>query len=78
MNFFCLAPWLQPGFSEKPVMEAGSRYRKHGAQRYEEVESVRNRRSLRRFEQLVARSSLQPERVKYRGVKRRHFLTRMP
>jgi ubiquinone/menaquinone biosynthesis C-methylase UbiE len=78
MNFFCPIPWLQLWFSENTVMRVRSRYRNDGARRYEDVESGLNRMSLRKFERLIARSGLKTERLRYVGVKRLHFLTRIP
>jgi hypothetical protein len=34
--------------------------------------------SLRKFERLIAASGLKTERLRYIGVKRLHFLTRIP
>jgi ubiquinone/menaquinone biosynthesis C-methylase UbiE len=77
-NFFCPIPWLQLWFSEKTVMSVRGRYRKDGARHYEEVESGLNRMSLRKFERLTGASGLRAERLKYVGVKRMHFLTKIP
>jgi ubiquinone/menaquinone biosynthesis C-methylase UbiE len=77
-NFFCPIPWLQLWFPEKTVMNVRARYRKDGASRYEEVESGLNRMSLQKFERLTCASGLRAERLKYVGVKRMHFLTKIP
>lgn len=78
MNFFCPIPWLQLWFSERTVMAVRSRYRKDGAKRYEEVESGLNKMSLRKFERLIGQSGLTLVRYKYVGVKKMHWLTKIP
>jgi ubiquinone/menaquinone biosynthesis C-methylase UbiE len=78
MNLFCHIPWLQLWFSEKTVMTVRSRYRQDGAKHYEEVEGGLNKMSLRKFERLISASGLKTERLKYVGVKKINFLTKIP
>ena len=59
-------------------MAVRSRYRKDGAKRYEEVESGLNKMSLRKFERLIGQSGLTLVRYKYVGVKKMHWLTKIP
>jgi ubiquinone/menaquinone biosynthesis C-methylase UbiE len=77
-GFFCPIPWVQLWFSEKTVMAVRARYRKDGATRYEEVESGLNKMSLRKFERVVAQSGLMIDSCRYVGVKKMHWLTRIP
>lgn len=78
MDFFCRIPWLQLWFSEKTVMAVRAKFRKDGATRYEEVEAGLNRMSLRKFERLIERSGLAVRRLRYHGVKRMDWITRVP
>ena len=47
-------PWVNLLFSERTVMAVRNRYRKDGAQRYEDVEGGLNRMTLRKFETIVS------------------------
>ena len=78
MRFFCPIPWLQLWFSEKTVMAVRAHYRHDGAMRYEDVESGLNRMSLAKFEQILGSSGLRVAERRYVGVKKIHFLTKVP
>jgi ubiquinone/menaquinone biosynthesis C-methylase UbiE len=78
MNFFCPIPWVQLWFSERTVMAVRSRYRKDGAKRYEKVEYGLNKMSVRKFERLIAQSGLTLVQRRYVGVKKIHWLTKIP
>jgi len=78
MHFFCRIPWLNVLFPERAVMAVRSRYKHDGARHYEDVESGLNRMTLRKFETLIKASGLRIERKYYSGVKRCHFLTKLP
>jgi len=78
MRFFWPIPWLQLWFSEKTVMAVRARYRHDGARHYEEVESGLNKMSLAKFEHIVGSSGLRVLERQYVGVKKIHFLTKVP
>jgi ubiquinone/menaquinone biosynthesis C-methylase UbiE len=78
MRFFCSVPWLQLWFSEKTVMAVRTRYRQDGAKHYEEIESGLNKMSLAKFERIVRNSGLKVLDRHYVGVKKIHFLTKIP
>jgi len=78
MRYFCPIPWLQLWFSESTVMAVRARYRHDGATRYEEIESGLNKLSLAMFERLVRNSGLKVVERRYVGVRKLHFLTKVP
>jgi ubiquinone/menaquinone biosynthesis C-methylase UbiE len=78
MHFFCRIPWLQLWFSERAVMKVRSRYRRDGAKRYVDVEGGLNQMSLAKFERLARESGLKVHSIEYHGVRRMHWLTRVP
>ena len=78
MQFFCRIPWLQLWFTEQTIMAVRARYRNDGARRFEDVESGLNKMSLAKFERILSASNLSVIRLSYAGVKRMHWLTRVP
>jgi SAM-dependent methyltransferase len=57
LNFMTKLPWPHVVFSEELLIKARSKYKKDGAQRFEEVEGGLNRMSIRKFERILERSS---------------------
>ena len=78
MHFFCKVPWLNLLFRESTVMRVRSLYRADGATRYEDVESGLNKMSLRRFDQLLGRSQLEVEALRFRVVRGQDWLAKIP
>lgn len=78
MHFFCRIPWLQLWFSEKTIMNVRAKYRRDGAQRFEDVESGLNKMSLAKFERIISTSGLSLIHLNYTGVKGMHWIAHVP
>ena len=78
MHFFCNIPWANILFSEKTIMKVRSRYVNDGATRFEEVESGLNKMTLKKFEKIIAESSLSVEYKKYTSVRGINFFSEIP
>lgn len=78
MHFFTRVPWVHLLFPERIIMDARSRFRADGAERYEEVEGGLGKLTVRRFERLVAESGLACNHLSFTPVCGMRSATRIP
>ncbi len=78
MDFFTKVPWVNVFFLEETVMRVRSRFRKDGAERYEDVEGGLNRMSLAKFERTMKESQMSVECLRYFPTKGLPLVERIP
>ena len=78
MDVFTKMPWVNIFFSERTLMKVRGYFRNDGATRYDEIEGGLSRMTVGRFEQVVAKSGMKIEYIKYNCIKRLNFLGKLP
>jgi SAM-dependent methyltransferase len=71
-------PWVNVLFPETVVMNVRSRFRRDGAQHYEEVEGGLNRMTIRKFEDILSHSGMRIEHFRLCPVKGLPLVHKIP
>jgi SAM-dependent methyltransferase len=78
LHYFTKVPWVNLLFSERTLMNVRSRFRNDGATKFEEVEGGLNKMSVAKFYDIIQKSGMLIEYLKYDCVKGLNFLSKVP